>query len=456
MTKINREQFRKEFHDGINIDSLSNETRTALKNAGISKARLKEIANGDRKIEGAEIEKLFDVMDSFDMQPSDGYLDTSINPGISTPTGEAYDRLKSEYDRNAAINILRGPQLQNSKPDSTNPKVSLFNGPHGESARKKNHHHSNDNRPELHPSDYSSWQRGLWATASHQEREAAISKELKARGYGYDKKGLEKAAKDGDIDALKLFKRENFPGLNKTFFSFVKVGNSTAVRAFLEAGMDPNVTDKEGRTPLMLAGNGETIDALIAMNADVTVKDKYGMTALMHHIKLNGDGGALSQSLLEKTKDANAIDERDSQGRTALHYAAFMGHLSAATQLIEFGADIDAQADNKLTPLSMAVSSNKLSLARVLMEKGADPFGHYDKDGEFPLAIAIRNGDKDMVQLVLDHISDDRQLNYWDEELKTPLDVAIEMGNPEMVDLLQSRGAMTSADKLEEESAMGR
>lgn len=122
MTRINRDQFRNEFQSGIDIDSLSDETKAALNKAGITDRKLAEIAQGDGKIEGKELDQLFNAMDSFDNQPSDGYivpyLNIAQNVDVRTPTGEAYELLKSELHHSLTRSRMNGPETgkQNRMP----------------------------------------------------------------------------------------------------------------------------------------------------------------------------------------------------------------------------------------------------------------------------------------------------------------------------------------------------
>lgn len=420
MTKINREQFRNEFHDGINIDSLSNETRTALKNAGISKARLKEIANGDRKIEGAEIEKLFDVMDSFDMQPSDGYHDTSINPGISTPTGEAYDLLKSEYDRNVAINILRGPQLQNSKPDSTNPKVSLFDGHnHEKSIAKKGHHISHIHKPKV---------------------DLDPKKTLKDLGYNFTKQDFQKALEKGETITLMQFILADFPDAKTTFLSAAESGDTKTVKALLAVGMDPNIHDKYGRTPLMLAFTNDTAEALIDANADTSARDKNGKTVLMYQAE---SSAGLPAKLMKNILEKGSIDDTDKSGKTALMYAAAAGNTVVLDQLITDGAYINAKDKGNSTVMTYAVANGWTNTAEFLLQKGVSPQSGWSEEGnEAPLVIAIRNQDKKMVELLLNN--PDIDVDVFDAGSKfseTALDIAIAEGTDDIVQLLKNKGA---------------
>ena len=61
-------------------------------------------------------------------------------------------------------------------------------------------------------------------------------------------------------------------------------------------------------------------------------------------------------------------------GLTALHLAARQGHLEAALQLVEGGADVDHVTEGDLSsPLLVAVINGNYDLAKMLLEHGADP-----------------------------------------------------------------------------------
>ena len=63
------------------------------------------------------------------------------------------------------------------------------------------------------------------------------------------------------------------------FFLAAMFGDKAILDLFLEAGFDPNVKNKSGQTPLMvaaMAGNVDTVETLLAGGADLTVRDNFG------------------------------------------------------------------------------------------------------------------------------------------------------------------------------------
>ena len=153
--------------------------------------------------------------------------------------------------------------------------------------------------------------------------------------------------------------------------------------------------------------------------------------------------------LLEKGADKTVCDE---DGGIPLHMAARNGHLEAVELLLV--DDIDAVEKGGVTPLMTAVISKSLCKEKTsnghakvvgfLLEKGADPNGEIEGyKGEPPLHVASRNGDVEMVKLLIEHgATVDRSSN---DEL-TPLHVAATLGKKEVVEILLQGGAKVNEE----------
>ena len=62
----------------------------------------------------------------------------------------------------------------------------------------------------------------------------------------------------------------------------------------------------------------------------------------------------------------------DSNGMTALMYAATLGQVRAIQQLLELGADIDAKDNDKRTALILAADRGYGNAVKELLDAGAD------------------------------------------------------------------------------------
>ena len=149
----------------------------------------------------------------------------------------------------------------------------------------------------------------------------------------------------------------------------------------------------------------------------------------------------LAEKLLEgftnKAKCFRSINEKDADGRTALHRAAGGGHLAIARLLLEKGADIEAKDKYGTTALHFAASSGDEGLVRLLIEKGAD-VNAKDEDGMTALHEAASSGDEGLVRLLIEKGADVNAKDYFNS---TALYEAAERGHKGLVRLLLEKGA---------------
>lgn len=88
----------------------------------------------------------------------------------------------------------------------------------------------------------------------------------------------------------------------------------------------------------------------------------------------NSNGsGASAPSTAAAAATSSKVDERDSQGCTALHWAADAGRLDVARCLLEeCGADVDALDEEGQAPLHYAALCDHRAVCEYLLERGAD------------------------------------------------------------------------------------
>ncbi|MCE3233237.1 MAG: Pfs, and Ankyrin domain protein [Rickettsiaceae bacterium] len=150
----------------------------------------------------------------------------------------------------------------------------------------------------------------------------------------------------------------------------------------------------------------------------------------------------------EKVANANGID---SEGKTALHYAAENGHVDIIRFLLEKGADVNAQyKKNKendrhnamRTPLSCATENGHIAAMQLLLDNGADVNGIREKNVNAPLHFATLGGHLAAMQLLLDNGADINELTFNYGE--TPFALGVYMDQLPAIQLLLNKGADVS------------
>jgi hypothetical protein len=99
-------------------------------------------------------------------------------------------------------------------------------------------------------------------------------------------------------------------------------------------------------------------------------------------------------------------DSRDKHGVPLLCLAARSRHRALAELLLEAGASIDLQSEDRgYSALMDAVLVGSVDLVEFLLAKGADP-DLVSKDGQSAIVVAVGRGDRETIRLLLDHGAD--------------------------------------------------
>ncbi|MCJ0826446.1 ankyrin repeat domain-containing protein [Luteimonas sp. 50] len=195
-------------------------------------------------------------------------------------------------------------------------------------------------------------------------------------------------------------------------------GRPEAVMTLLANGADPRAADLGGNTPLHHAARSSDpgVAALLRdAAADLEARNHDGLTPLgiacacgnwrlarfllERGASAQSDGGtpALLAAASGEEDDAAGVqlllkhkarvDARDAHGRSALHEAAFAGHVEIIAALLAAHADLQARDDHGRTPLLDAARGARLPALEALAAAGAD-IGVLDGDGRGALALA--------------------------------------------------------------------
>lgn len=153
------------------------------------------------------------------------------------------------------------------------------------------------------------------------------------------------------------------------FTTAAKFNDVKQVKLLLSQGINPNTVDSNGNPMLVLAikdRSNAVIEVLLsAKGMDVDLSNKNGETPLMM-ASINGDL-PLVQTLVLKNRA-----QLDHISWTPLHYACAKGHLEVARFLLANGAMVDSLSLGGTTPLMMAVQSGNEYLVKFLLDKGSN------------------------------------------------------------------------------------
>jgi ankyrin repeat protein len=166
-------------------------------------------------------------------------------------------------------------------------------------------------------------------------------------------------------------------------------------------------------------------------------RNKEGKTAL--HYTASAGNFLLLKLLIRSGADVSA----HSKGKTVLHSAARSRQDSGKIVqfLLDHGAEIDLPDIYGETALHKAIGEGNRQIVRTLLDKGAS-LGWVKSSGSTALHIAAISGDVDTVQLLLDRGAN---LEAVDSHEATALHIAASNGDLDIVQLLLDRGANLEA-----------
>ncbi len=239
-----------------------------------------------------------------------------------------------------------------------------------------------------------------------------------------------------------------------------RAGRLETMETLLSSGMDPDLTDQYGKTPLYYAvsfnqkqmvtllldhhanpnasdqpllcavdrGNLSIVDLLLQAGAHINTKAKDGRTALQ--LAAIGNQLDLIRHLMEKGADVNA---RDNEGTSPLDEAVWRGYLEATAILLARGARLnEPQTRSGATPIHQAADRGHLPLVRYLLQFRPD-LTIPDRQGHIPLETAILRGKSEVALVLWDAESPEQRTSLLQQKI---ISVAIRKDDAGIIDIL--------------------
>ncbi len=187
-----------------------------------------------------------------------------------------------------------------------------------------------------------------------------------------------------------------------SFIQAVKKENLAEVERFIDEGVDLELKDLNGYTPLMHAvkqQNTELVKLLAEYGANVDTSDGLEDTPLVWASSMKNE--AIVKVLLEHGADPDKgnfsplmwaayygnlrlvkmflesranLNSRTNEGWTALMWAAERGNLQVIWELLKRGASVNMQNNNGQTALMLAAGRGRTGSVGLLLNKGGDVF----------------------------------------------------------------------------------
>jgi ankyrin repeat protein/thymidine kinase len=306
--------------------------------------------------------------------------------------------------------------------------------------------------------------------------------------YNQDMPILSTAAAIGNteivIELLKAsYKQQKLQDFDRSraLLQAVLHGHLTTVITLLNMGVDPNIVDENGMSPLHYAvtcavhkNRTSLVQILLENGADPNLESKNSgriltiaistnnIEAVVNLLKAGANYEPIPFNLNETIQFCIAVafgkinevvsfikkginvNYQDVNGTNPLYLAAYYGHSDIVTLLIRSGADINLQRNDKNTALHIAAKNGHVKVANALLM--ANPNLQND-DGATPLHLAVENEHNEVAEELL---CDDRiDLEIKRNDGRTSIEIASQKKNSRLFAFIEVLKAKTSLDKLD-------
>jgi ankyrin repeat protein len=232
---------------------------------------------------------------------------------------------------------------------------------------------------------------------SCKRRAEAVKSDLSEAGYHLTSEDWFRASRGNDVAALKKFDSagyatdtRNLEG-DSALHAAAAGGAQGSADFLLNHKLAIDVRGASERTPLMaavLADQTDTVRWLLRQGADPNLKDKEGFKPLMLAVR-EGKAGSVGELAAYDREDLDP----------ALLLAALVGRVDVIDALTNFGASVYARMEDGRTPLMVAAENGHQEAVTLLLDLGSGRFTT-DPDGKTAADLATSAGHADIAAII--------------------------------------------------------
>jgi len=217
-----------------------------------------------------------------------------------------------------------------------------------------------------------------------------------------DRQDLEMIQKIVDSGDVKIDVPNKY-GFSALMQASVK-GYTDIVEILLKSGADVHLQNDAGKTALMLACYAGTLDAVKMLRqygARYTDFDRGGSAPI--HWAVDGGNKRLVEWIIKDGADPNMRD-LNSGWTPLIRCACVSGHRDVGLELLEAGADINAQDKDGKTTLMIAIINGHQALLEVLLKKNAKINELKNEYGKTAYDMAVSLEKRRILKVLTDHM----------------------------------------------------
>ena len=231
-------------------------------------------------------------------------------------------------------------------------------------------------------------------------------------------------------------------------------GQHKAVQVLLDHGADVNRQSTDGRTALNRAcrrGHYSSVLALLTKKADRLQQDESGNIPL--HRAAKGGHFSVADLLLaqDPSSAASQLTWLNAHQKTAREEASNSGHWDLAASLRRRQSELAGSTTESSSDLDIAISTRDIPLVRELVAQGLD-INQRNQDGFAPLHLAILSENIIIATMLVNHMTADIDVKTADGW--TPLHCAAKTGKEELVRLCLERGGDISTCTMDGQTVL--